>query len=275
VIVLGEDRYILSADKGREAEALRFLRIQESFVDPVTIRHLEAIGVAEGWKCLEVGAGAGSIGEWLSKRVGAAGKVVATDVDIQFLVGLNAPNITVRQHNILKDDLEKNEYDLVHCRKVLHHLPQPERAAKRMMDAVRPGGWLLLEEDDWGSMRSATVTDPYAAPFIASWIGWFDSLRKRGIADYYFGRCVRGLVERLGLMDVGQEGWTCMMRGGDPLALMYREGVSRGENMIAEGILTREQYETIQRGWMDPSLNIPSYTLFSAWGRRPLKAGGT
>ena len=34
--------------------------------DPGTIRHLAARGVQEGWICLEVGAGLGTITRWLS-----------------------------------------------------------------------------------------------------------------------------------------------------------------------------------------------------------------
>ena len=34
------------------------LRLIEEFNDPSTFRHLDAIGVAEGWRCLEVGKGA-------------------------------------------------------------------------------------------------------------------------------------------------------------------------------------------------------------------------
>jgi hypothetical protein len=47
------------------------------------------------------------------------------------------------------------------------HLPEPETGLRRMADAVRPGGWLLVEDLDIGSMLSADVTDPGAIPFIA------------------------------------------------------------------------------------------------------------
>jgi SAM-dependent methyltransferase len=274
-VELGEERYILSAERDREAESLQYLRIQESVVDHVTIRHLETIGVTEGWKCLEIGAGAGSIAEWLSKRVGHTGRVVATDIDTRFLQVMTAPNITVRQHNILKDDLEKAEYHLVHCRKLLHHLPEPERPMRLMVDALRPGGWLLVEEDDWGSMMSGDITDPSATPFVAGVRAFYDSLRKRGLVDYYFGRRVRGLVEGLGLEDVTQDGWTVMLRSSDPLSHMHEAAFQRIEkSMIAEGILTQEQSEAIQHGFMDPSLYIPWYTLFCAWGRKPVQEGG-
>jgi hypothetical protein len=52
---MSEHRY-LHADEKYEEELSR-LRLQERFVDPNTIRHLETIGVYEDWKCPEAGAG--------------------------------------------------------------------------------------------------------------------------------------------------------------------------------------------------------------------------
>src|ERR1700676_1405344 len=51
------------------------------WLDPWTTRQLEAIGGTQGWACLEAGAGGGSITEWLCKRVGDQGRVLATDID--------------------------------------------------------------------------------------------------------------------------------------------------------------------------------------------------
>jgi hypothetical protein len=71
---------------------------------------------------------------------------------------------------------------------------------------------------------SLDVTDSSLAPVATGARALFDSLRKKGIADCYFGRRVRGLVEQLGYLDVGQEGWTIMVRGGDPMARLCVEG---------------------------------------------------
>ena len=68
--------------------ATRFSALADIF-DPGTIRHLTEIGVGNGWHCLEVGAGAGSIATWLCDRVGSNGHVLATDIDTQFLETLN------------------------------------------------------------------------------------------------------------------------------------------------------------------------------------------
>jgi SAM-dependent methyltransferase len=222
-----------------------------------------------------VGAGAGSIALWLSQRVGPNGRVVATDIDLKFLSRLNAPNLEIRRHDILKDDLEKDHYDLVHCRKLLHHLPDPGKAVKKMADTIRPGGWLLIEEDDYGSMLSADITDPSTILLVAVYRAGNDYCRKNGLADYYLGRQVRGLVEHVGFVDVGQEGWTLMVRGGDPMARVFEMGWQlNGKIAIEAGILTQEQYDILQRSFLDPGFCFPSCTLFAAWGRKP-KEGGT
>ena len=108
--------------------------------------------MTEGWKSPEVGAGAGSVAQWLSSRVGPSGRVVATDIDMRYLQGLGAPNLEIRRHDILKDEPLKPEYDLVHCRKLLQNLPEPEKALRNMAASVRPSGWLMIEEDDFGSV---------------------------------------------------------------------------------------------------------------------------
>src|SRR5438132_5490773 len=89
-----------------QAERERLAAI-EAVGNPLTIECLEKIGVGEGWRCLEVGAGAGSIAEWLSRKVGPGGKVVATDLQVKFLEAIAAPNLEVRKHDITTDELER------------------------------------------------------------------------------------------------------------------------------------------------------------------------
>jgi len=266
---MSEQRYFASNEKD-EAELNR-LRLVEEFYDPNTIRHLEIIRASEGWNCLEVGAGAGSVAQWLATRVGPTGKVVATDIDTRFLSHLIIPNLEIRQHDIIKDALERGQYDLVHCRCLLMHLPQPEKGLKRMMNAIRPGGWLLIEEMDYGSMLSIDITNPSAAVYTGVLRALWDFLRKSNIIDPYFGRRVRSLVEQLEFIDVGQEGWTRVNRGGDPFSRLQSMTLqAAAKPMIAAGLLTQEQHDSIQRLLLDPTIQSPGGTLFAAWGRRPV-----
>jgi SAM-dependent methyltransferase len=74
--------------------------------------------------------------------------VLAADIDTRFLEDLSEANIEVRRFNITQDDPEADTYDLVHCRWLLMHLDDPAAALQRMVRALRPGGWLLVEEVD-------------------------------------------------------------------------------------------------------------------------------
>lgn len=266
---MSEHQYIAAGEKD-EAELNR-LRILERIFDPQIKRHLDVIGVSEGWKCFEGGAGSGSVAQWLSTRVGSAGKVVATDVNIRFLRLLSAPNLEIHQLDMIKDEVEKGHYDLVYCRTLLMQLPEPEKALKKMADALRPGGWLLIEEFDWGSELSVDVTNPSSAVFTTTLRAMADFLRKRGMVDPYFGREGRSLLEKLGLVDVKHEGWTCMVRGGEPLARFDGATLQMASKpMIAAGLLKQEDLESVQRLLQDPTFGYPGPTMFSAWGKKPV-----
>ena len=127
--------------------------------DPATIRYFEEIGVSTGWRCLEVGGGAGTIAEWLCNRVGTDGRVVATDLDTQSLDAIISPNLEVRRHDIVNDDLETGYYDLVHARYVLLHLKESEVVLKKLTDSLKPGGWLFIEDPDLDEMMCDAATE--------------------------------------------------------------------------------------------------------------------
>ena len=95
----------------------------EAALDPLTIRHLSALALSDSARCLEIGAGSGSIARWLSDRVGETGNVVATDVNLDWFEG-SAPNIDAQLHDIVRDPLPSATYDVIHARLVLCHLPR-------------------------------------------------------------------------------------------------------------------------------------------------------
>ena len=90
--------------------------------DPGTKDVLDHLQVAVGWRCVEVGAGGGSIAEWLSDRVGTSRCVLATDPDTWFIDAIDKPNLETRSHNLLTDSPVRDGFDLVHARLVVEHL---------------------------------------------------------------------------------------------------------------------------------------------------------
>ena len=157
--------------------------------------------VQPGWRCLEVGAGRGSMAVWLAQRVGPSGHVVATDVDVGYLEQLDLPNLEVVQHNILEDPLEllgPGSFDVVCSRLLLFHLVgRQEKVIARMARCLRPGGWLIDEDADWGTPGSVDPSHPSYQIYHDAWRNgdWWIS---RGY-DPVFGRKLPALFERCGL----------------------------------------------------------------------------
>src|SRR5262244_1620045 len=89
--------------KGRQAAEDDRLSLLEQIFDPYSRRRREL--VQPGWRCLEIGAGRGSMARWLAEQVGPSGHVVATDIDTRYLQKLDLPNLEVVEHDILEGPL--------------------------------------------------------------------------------------------------------------------------------------------------------------------------
>ena len=106
------------------------------------------MGLGEGWRCWEVGAGGVSVPRSLAERVGTSGRVLATDIDVSWIESAAGCALEVRRHDVIHDPPPAETFDLVHARLVLVHLADRAAALRVMIDALRPGGWLVLEDAD-------------------------------------------------------------------------------------------------------------------------------
>ena len=92
-------QYIFTdAQRSREWERLQAI---EQIFDPASQRRIQLTGMTQRWRCLEVGAGAGSITRWLAAAVGEDGHVTAVDLDTRFVADLKQPNIEVLEADIM------------------------------------------------------------------------------------------------------------------------------------------------------------------------------
>jgi ubiquinone/menaquinone biosynthesis C-methylase UbiE len=238
-------------------------------LNKATEERLDRLPIAAGWKCLEIGAGEGSVARSLAARVGREGRVVAADINPRFLGGHDLPQLEVRRHDILRDELESGEYDLVHCRMLLMHLPDPASAVRRMTEALRPGGWILIEEGDMISLAPAEPSHPRSANFARVTRAISDAVTATKLIDSYFGRRVRSLVEQFGFADVEHEGRVPVSRGGERGARFFQLSSELvGPKLIAAGILDRDQFADHHAAYDDPTFTFVGMTNFAAWGRK-------
>ncbi|HEV7862453.1 MAG TPA: methyltransferase domain-containing protein [Acidimicrobiia bacterium] len=265
---MAESPYLLD---NRQNEAGDRFEALAAVYDPMTIGHFDLLGVGPGWRCLEVGAGGGSIVRHLSDRVGPTGRVLATDLEPRFLDPLtDLENVDVVRHDIVVDPLPEAEFDLVHARLVLVHVPERLTALHRLVQSLRPGGWLLIEDGD-GVLTGHSCLDPrtddeHLANRMRS--GLMELLAQRGV-DFTFARSLFRLLEGEGLLDVAGDGYVAF---SDTVRTLERANILQLREMYIEsGIVTDAEVDRFL-AWLDeprPALAAPF--LLSAWGRR---AGG-
>lgn len=260
---MSENRYFATNEEDTiESERLGYL---ESCYDPITQSHIQQLGLAHDVTCLEVGAGRGSIARWLAENVSRTGTVTATDTDLKFLADIHARNIEVRQHDITKDTLEKERYDLVHCRFLLMHLNDFQVALQNMAQAVRPGGWLIVEELDYITKIEVNIHDnPGLKRLHEEGERLLTMLQNSGLVDVYFGRNVRALMEGLGVENVGHVGNVPVYHGGELMALFDKMTF-----LAASRNFDIPDRDKIVEVFSDPNNYFVGPTLFSSWGQKP------
>jgi SAM-dependent methyltransferase len=216
---------------------------------------------------------------WLAKQVGENGHVVATDIDLTYLKRLDVPNLEVRQHNILDDSLDAlgpSSFDLVCSRLMLFWLVGKQKVAiQRMVECLRPGGWLLDEDGDWGTIAPVEASHPHSGPFKRTWRNG-EWLVSRGY-DPLFGRKLPMLFERCGLENIRHEATAEVVRGGSPWAMWWKatQEVWRTWEQ-ARGTLTKVQeseYKALLAPWEDSSFWFVNVLLHACWGQRPAMSG--
>src|SRR5688572_23209432 len=111
---------------------------------------LDRLGLREGWRCVDVGAGGGDVTVALAEIVGRDGRVYAVDSDpaardaAAEAAAAHAQVIAITQ--AAEDLLLPEPVDLAFCRFLLMHVADPMRVLRRMGGAVRPGGWVVAQE---------------------------------------------------------------------------------------------------------------------------------
>ena len=255
-------------DEATRAERERLAAI-EAGLDPFSIECLQKIGVGAGWRCAEIGAGGGSIAEWLCRQVGPSGRVVATDLQTKFLQAIEAPNLEVRRHDITADQLEPAAFDLVFARKVLEHLADPGSALRRMYAAVRPGGWLLVEDTDLASFRR--VAAPHPDRFERAYAKFLEAMRSAGF-QATLGVRLGDELRGLGVAGVQVHGrtveWTAA--GDQPTGKVYWMTFQRlRERVTKAGLLTDGEVEQFLADIQSPEFHAMTAIHVAAWGRKP------
>jgi SAM-dependent methyltransferase len=193
--------------------------------------------------------------------------VLATDIDTRWLSGL--PGVEVRQHDVGRDPAPDELFDLVHARLLLVHVPDRDPALARMAAAVKPGGWLLVEEADPALQPLACLEDDGPDEQRANRLksGFRRLLAERGV-DLAYGRTLPRRLRALGLVDVAADAFFPIT--GPACNELERATVEQlRERLTTAGLATDAEVDAHLAAVAAGRLDLATSPLISAWGRRP------
>lgn len=259
--------YSLGADDAERARLLAQCALHRAEAELLVDR----VGVAPGWRALDVGCGPLGVLDVLAERVGTPGTVVGLDREARFLA-MAARTLRERgltQVGLVEADaagtgLATGSFDLVHERLLLVNVPRPEEVVAEMARLTRRGGFVAAQDVDWLSWTCVPAHpdwDRLAAAAAAVWSG-----------DVHVGRRLPALLRGAGLVDVEVDAHARVFRPGHPYHRLLLRFVEIHRSPILAAGYGPADLDAVRRlaAHLDRPDTFTLYaTLVQAWGRKP------
>ena len=259
--------------KGGEEGRAR-LSVLARVLAPTTEKLLDRFGPLDGLTVIDAGCGGGDVSFELAERVGTGGRVIAFDLDETKLASARDEAERRRVGHVefhsgsVVGKWPRGEAALVYVRFVLTHLPVPEALLFRAMEALSPGGTIVVEDIDF----DGHFCDPHCDAFFRFTELYAEAARRRG-ADAFIGRRLTRILDTAGFADVGSSlvqpyGCTGDIKEVTLMTLAaISDAVVASELATAEGIASLKAELQAFAARPDATLSLPR--IFQAWGRKP------
>jgi ubiquinone/menaquinone biosynthesis C-methylase UbiE len=262
----------------REAEAYAFdndapeapdrFRHLSEILDDATIQCLSGLGDLAGARCLEVGAGGGTIAEWLARQAGQAGRVLATDLNTRYLRADRG--YEVLRHDLVTEPVPEGAWDVIHVRMVLLHLPQRREILHRLAAALAPGGAIVVEDFET-TLRKMVLAAPTAedAALVEAYYSLLVErlLPAHGNDPTWAGRVHAAMLAE-GLADVETVVSARSWAGGTAGALLIEANIAELRTAFLEAGMSAAELDRLRALTRDPRLVVRGYLTYSTTGRR-------
>jgi ubiquinone/menaquinone biosynthesis C-methylase UbiE len=256
------------------AAAVRRLHLLHKIYAPVGKRVLLEAGLEEGMRVADFGCGVGVVSRMLAEVVGPAGKVVGIDLDkaqlqeaANWCAESGLRNWSFVAASAENTGLPRNSFDLVYCRFLLLHLPDPISCLREMRKVLRPGGVLVVED---GDLRSAGSIPPTAQDEFANLFSRFEPLR--GL-NYSIANDLYRLVREAGFGDLRVDIHQPALLEDDERHFLQWSVAEAGEAFVNAGLTSYEELELtlmeMKQASADSSVLILAPRMFIVSATKP------
>jgi SAM-dependent methyltransferase len=237
----------------------------------------DLIGLAPGWRAVELGCGPSGCLALLSGLVGASGSVVGVEIDSQavelarrHLTQARIENVEVRQGDAKATGLARGSFDMAIARLVAVNIPEPERIVAEMVALVKPGGIVAFQEADWG----LRISEP-PLPALDRLLNVFEIYASSNGMDLFVGRKVSRWLKAAGLQDIQVRPIARAYPPDNPQRIFLLQFVENLRPRIINGglILEAELDESaaaLKKHLADPATFFLFPLMVQTWGRKPI-----
>ncbi len=250
------------------------LNVLAQVLEPTTQALFERVGIAPGMACLDVGSGSGDVTRLLAQRVGPSGRVVGLDFDGE-IVRLAAADadaagldqVTYRVANVYELQPEAS-FDRVYVRFLLTHLSDPMRAVRKLVQMLKPGGVLMVEDVE----MSGRFCYP-AFPLFEAGVQLYRTAARRKGGDPEIGPKLPELLQAAGLEEVGVNLVQPVFLQGKGKSLMSLTLRRIAETVLNEGLASASDFDSLVceiaafEARPDTLVSLPR--VFQVWGFYP------
>lgn len=262
-----ESAYLaLHPDQASEARRLQLLG--ETY-DAISVGRLARLGLRRGARCIDVGAGSGSVALALASLVGLEGRVTATDLNPETFC-VEAPNVRFERHDVTRELLAKSAFDLVYSRGVVGLLPQRDAVLRSMVAATAPGGWVVIETFDFGPIEDSGPKELTAiwramligGPQVDAEVNWMARLPIE--------------LEHAGARPVQAESTTPIIRTGSPSADYWAQSLELVRGFLEPALLREGSIDAAKAYLKDAGdwVAVPALTYCAASVSSGQRSGG-
>ncbi len=264
---MARERYGERLFSQADRHELRRLAGLAGVFDPATRALVQRIRPQIGWRCIDVGAGAGTIATHLADCTGASGEVLALDRDVRFLDRSGDMRVTVVEADVTDPAFDPGRFDLVHCRFVLTHLRERDEVLARIVSWLKPGGWLLVSDPAELGIAGSTAT-----AYRETSLALLEAVAETLGTDIDLGRRHPATLRELGLVDVGSAIELLPLTGGSPLAEVWGQTIEAArEIVVATGRVDEATVDAALAYLQDPATWDLCIGMVSSWGRRAVE----
>jgi hypothetical protein len=183
-------------------------------------------------------------------------------MDTRFVEELDYPHLEVRRQDVVTHPVPRGEFDLVHTRALLTHLPARDEVLTDLIAALRPGGWLVIEEVDFFPIHAC------GSGLYRDMVNSMETILAPAGLNCHWARQLPALLHSAGLEAVTADTDAQFCNGGSAAAQFIAVSFVQLRGALVAGGCAAQDLDRFSVLLDDPTTWFPNMALVGVAGRR-------